>query len=668
MKSNLKFPSRRSLMYYCQLTFLAIFVVGNFMLFSSNNPLLKRVLSEKCTQQFEVRISSQADTDLILSINNNDEIKSPFKPVDNYHDTHWDARRTFSFSLDESKVTGSFIRSNIYHWPVFVEVVAKNSTCNNTLKILAPPIEIEKCRRMIRNGKFEYGNVTSSGWYHNGPGIKLVDGGVSGRALSTDFRRKPWGALVHFLDTRCFALGYHYKITAMVKLVSRDNPNNETSTCDPKTLAGMGGDRCPRGNLKYSSGGSESSYMYDIGFTTEYHPGEWNPLWGYFVVNEELASADNVAFFIEGPRPEFNILIDDVNIFQFSTIDYCVPNDDFEKFGTKYWYCKGTSDCYLSVISPGYNNKRFAITARNRESSRWGLGFDIEEACFDPTKKYEVSAYFKFDGLEVDCNPFIYWHDMDESCPYITITNENSDKKRDILAARTVGPIKKDNWNRMYGILDGKEVSAFLAKPGGFAFVGSIREDVSIIIDNVSIEEADSTKTGDCSQLIKNGDAEIGDARFWYIKENKNSETIDIVSPGAGESQFAFSHAGTRTHPNQGLWQEIDKSCMSINSKWKISAKFKISYECDETSLYSLNACPRFGFHSGGGMINDRVLMNENDATWDNSIWNQYDAVFKVNSLLKAFDRIFIFAIVPQGKTYSVDDISVTPVKFTATN
>ena len=46
----------------------------------------------------------------------------------------------------------------------------------------------------------------------------------------------------------------------------------------------------------------------------------------------------------------------------------------------------------------------------------------------------------------------------------------------------------------------------------------------NILIDDVSIKPADESTYGilDCNQLVRNGDAEIGDASFWVSDKNSS--------------------------------------------------------------------------------------------------------------------------------------------------
>ena len=50
-------------------------------------------------------------------------------------------------------------------------------------------------------------------------------------------------------------------------------------------------------------------------------------------------------------------------------------------------------------------------------------------------------------------------------------------------------------------------------------YIGWGRANMNLIVDDISIKPVDEDTYGvpTCTQLIRNGDAEIGDARFWYV-------------------------------------------------------------------------------------------------------------------------------------------------------
>merc|ERR1712232_1437153 len=163
-------------------------------------------------------------------------------------------------------------------------------------------------------------------------------------------------------------------------------------------------------------------------------------------------------------------------------------------------------------------------------------------------------------------------------------------------------------------------------------FFGWARAGIDIVVDDVSIKPLQIDN--DCLQLVKNGDAEVGDARHWFLRGSGDYGTISIESGGAGGSAYAFHHKGTRSRINQGIWQELDKSCMPLNSEWKIYSSFKF-----------------FGKH----LDNDKIDKGE----WVVDSWNDYESTFTISKQFDDRERIFIYVVAPIGYTYMVDNIRV---------
>jgi len=702
-------------------TFLISYVILSFR---NDNSFLakfqKRVsrlilVQNECVKNFKVFIDASSDKDIVLRLTNDGlssnafetnskkqvkHMKSelgfvsgvPDEVKEEHLNTHWNARRVFSLSLgDAENYQGKFRLNGEDLWPVFGVVKSINETpfkCRNYFAIRPPRINLldidENTCQLARNGNFQKVNKENSEWYHMGGGLDIASQDLLGgnKALTTVNRFSPEDGLVHFLNTSCLVHGQHYKINGIVKLVSADN--SEIPICDPLRVE-IDEDRCPRGNLFYSNAGSKNGYRKDdIAFTSEFKPGGWSKFWGYFIVNEHMAFADLVAFTIDGPKAGVNIVLDDMTIVPVVPSERdCIMNGDFVIGDTRFWQCHGHG-CKVELESPGKDGSDYAIkmvdsvsaplfNLLNHHENFW-LKFTIDSDCLDPTKMYEVNAWFKLqdkEGNEVFCNPFLYYSDQEDSCPNISIKKEGNSQlaSEQIRAATTVGPLKEGEWNRMYGFIDGEEMAIFLSWAGVNAYVGPTKRAHTIVLDNVSIEQSDAETFGisTCTQLIKNGDADVGDARFWFIQGPSGKfGTINLVSPGAGGSQYAFAHNGDRTNHNQGMWQELEKACMPVGSTWVISAKFKTNYKCVKTKHIQSDSCPMFSIEARDEYAKNPIrvqLNNENKSPykWE---WNTFQATFTVSTGLASLSKIFISVLHPVGKNYQLDDMTIKMENF----
>lgn len=285
-------------------------------------------------------------------------------------------------------------------------------------------------------------------------------------------------------------------------------------------------------------------------------------------------------------------------------LDECknvVQNGNFE-YGTDQWKAIGpetglyllsidsnvvsvTSDEPKSSLTKSVN----ALATSSRSEHYYGMAQDLNLDCLKVYEYYEVSLDVMIhdeSSNPVTCEPFRYYFDAEVACPTLAIkiqTSNNEIISRPI--AKTIGPWNENEWNKAYGV--------FQVTPDLFhqskveIYASGVRAGYNEVISNVVIKPVSTSTLGlrTCSKnLIVNGDAEIGDARFWYLKgggEAGSFGSLEVVSPGTSmnpnlRSRYAFHHYGSRTHRWNGLWQQLDQNCMSINSIWKVSYQIKV--------------------------------------------------------------------------------------------
>ena len=405
-------------------------------------------------------------------------------------------------------------------------------------------------------------------------------------------------------------------------------------------------------------------------------PGEWNTLYGTFTVNNDMLQADQIAFYIDGVIENIDIMIDNVSIIP-SGVDNtgnCISNGDFEVGDSRDWECVGTLSCGLKMVQPGNSPSSYALSTTVRSSTYWGMKQVLSKNCFTAGITYEINAYMKLEdanGNTAFCDPYLYYQGVAGFCPNVLLQHPDLQALR-VRVAAVAGPFNPSGWNHIYGVAT--ITDTMLGWRELETFIGWAQAGVNVVIDDISIKPADSNTYGitDCTQLVKNGDAEIGDSRFWYIRGAGSFGTIVMESGGAGGSSYAFHHTGSRSRHNMGLWQEFDKSCMPLNSKWQVTSNFKIfdtngnAVSCDKTVSGGSTACPMWrieGYNGSGSNIYGRVLMNKSAETWDVNSWNAYTNTFTVDSNFASREKFFMYVFgVPSGYTYMVDDIAVTSV------
>merc|ERR1712203_54540 len=196
---------------------------------------------------------------------------------------------------------------------------------------------------------------------------------------------------------------------------------------------------------------------------------------------------------------------------------------------------------------------------------------------------YEVNAHVKLiDSVtrkERICDPYLYFHGLPNFCPALLLEVQDPvSSKVKLPAGATVGPYQRNSWNHIYGVVAITQEMMTWNKM--YAYIGWSADNVDIVVDNISITSANENTYGisNCQQLVKNGNAEVADARFWYINGLEDYGTITIVPDKGptGSGKYSFYHTGQREKIQHGMWQELNKSCLVAESRWKLSAYFKL--------------------------------------------------------------------------------------------
>lgn len=619
-----------------------------------------------------VTLSVPSDVSYELEIGNDiSSQKITATTTANAEPTWWKNRNSFSVSLPAGSYTASFTNSETLarEWPGFVEVVLGDAPADCAAVLEEGDITVESpteasCTDLVSNGDFETGTIGANGWYDTGCGSKNVTGFATGTALSTNGRDNQYQGLAQHLDTRCMQAGSIYKIAAKVKITAADG---SVASCDPAVTT-AGDNACIRANVKSNLKGEMTAVELSAASTVApFTAGAWNDLYGTFTVTEHMIAADNVVLYFDGPASGIDIEIDNVSVVE-TTVDCSnlIFNGDFSQ-GTNGWKTIGPNTG-LKLVD-GVEGQ--ALSTVQREQWAHGMAQDANKDCLVEGQEYEVSMdvmMTDYAGNPLTCDPFSYYFTQN-ACPTLAMRFTHH-TTYDI--AKPIGPWNATGWNKVYG--------TFRAEPEIFDegllefYVARAWSGKNEVVDNVSIKPVTANTYGlrTCDQLIINGDAETGDARYWFIKGSGETGDLKLVSPGANGSKYAFHHYGTREKLFNGMWQKLDQDCMPVGSLWKITFNIKLldpegnEAMCDKTIRHGAGVCPQAFVQShlkGGGVVNSLPLKNVNTDAWATGQWNAYEVTFKMEQkFLDGLETWWFIHQVKPGWTYMVDDISMVPL------
>ena len=397
-----------------------------------------------------------------------------------------------------------------------------------------------------------------------------------------------------------------------------------------------------------------------------------------------------------------NLVISGVKSPYTNTGDECfnvVKNGDFSD-GTTDWNFIGQNTGLLLISSDTIPqaknsdgkdeiNQRSALSTMQRNQWYDGMSQTLKMSCLKENEYYEISlnaVIRDYDGKLITCDPFQYHFDPNSknTCPTIALKLESKDKEmKTIPIGKSIGPWISDKWNQMYGI--------FRATPELFQqkrveiFVGYVHTNFNVVIDNVVIKPVSTSTIGlrTCSiDLIMNGDAELKDARFWYLKGGGRAGPygeLDIISTTIpyserrAKSNHAFYHHGNRKQWWNGMWQKLDQNCMGVGSQWKISFDIKIlNKDGDEIgcNVKKTRSCPEITIESitiGGDVhtTNRGNLAESFSKEWRQGEWNRFETLFTMTEEHKSLDETWFYInMIEPRNGYIVDNISMKPLSF----
>lgn len=460
----------------------------------------------------------------------------------------------------------------------------------------------------------------------------------------------------------------------MLSMNADCDPLSETSELDPM---------CPRMNIygQYGTGIQDDTAAMRIGYTIPpWRPGQWNHMVGTFVVTPMMVEGNSTSIFVDGADIPELIILDDVKSERYDltcTYDEELILNPNIQYNLGFWRYTGESTGIDIVrnrdkdYGDGYSMKTI-----KREEEWHGIYQPAITDCMEAGKQYEVVVEYRMEeesGDEFQCDPFLAYV-LDDACPRPRLKWTPKDGKDHYMdIGYPVGPNTIGNWHKAQGVF---MMNSDILEPTNERteyFLGKAWPGKNILMNSYSVKLAKPGTIGEaskCDNLVTNGDAETGNAAYWYIKGRGNFGTVTIVSPGRN-SPYAFHHTGTRTRHYMGMWQKIPKHCLGFD-EWKVQAYFKLFNKdgelvgCDKNVRGGKNRCPSMFFQGHtpfGGVHHTGPLWNENKDPWRKDDWNEYSAIFQMDEDFASKEEIWFYVhnVLP-GYTYQIDDISITRV------
>ena len=583
--------------------------------------------------------------------------------------------RYFNAALPPGQYKALFVdaKTDEKLWPTFIETTLEPVLCDpafeeNDFVMAAYEVDFShECQQLIRNGEME--NASFLPWLQTDTSLELASGhGIDGStALREASSGSAKGTIGQYIDSRCLVHGSMYLIQAWVRL----SENGSFISC------GQGeGSVCPSIKLMFRKQDefgefvSEDTLLVGAQFAQPQSYRGWNLLHGVITVDKRLSEATSAAIYVERERRGPKLYLDDVSMTLIhNNCQELVFNGDFADGTSRFWECNhGELQLRKTRDTP-------ALLLTDRISPGSSIIQRMATGCMKARMRYSVVAKIRvFDDsmTTVDCNEES--RSIGEaSCPRIRVrafsnfayTTRKSETHHEGHLAETDYGTTSDGWRTISGIFSAT-IEDELADQLTLE-INSPEEEFSFAVKDVSVAPLPS----DCSELIINGDAEVGETpMFWRLFIKNDKSEIKIIKTDA-ENQALLVRG--REHFFDGIGQPIDAKCMTLGSKWKVEAEMRfflagtrIPIACNPLEQNSATGCPaiRVLTVKNGARVEDgRSYMTNTDSIWLADEFNLYESEFEITSAI-AFGEEYLFGIRNFNEYWDlvIDNISVTPV------
>lgn len=559
--------------------------------------------------------------------------------------------RYFSAALPLGDYTLSFRNKNgQIAWPSYAEATFEEPQCDDTISASTVSLQVPlassaDCRELIRNGDIEASSSAAAHWLQHEAGLRLLpSAGLGGsKAVSDTTRTTSAGAIGQFLDSRCLIRGRQYEVRAWVKLMQ----SGSVISCD--SISG-----CPQGRLRIRKPPSDSSvpteYSIDVAtyFVRPHNSEGWNLLQSVFTVDERIATAPSVSFFVERRSTGKQLILDNVSVSLVeSNCNELVFNGNFGS-GSNFWEPSAAlNSLKMNIVNVGGNR---ALEMTGRTSLIHSPQQDIRIGCMKPQDWFQVTARFRLknaNGSLFACNPTRPTGNL--ACPRLKLrafvdfglASQQAHVHSGGSVATTDHGVSGDGWFSMSGHF--QVTDADIAADRLVLAFDQVSAEKAFVIDDVSITPVDHN----CGNVIRNGDGGLG-TKFWRTWVNNGNAIISVV-PGVQGNAVKLSH---RHVAGDGLHQYIDPYCMDNQSSlWRLSCRMKLinkvtgqAVACDPFDNSVSSGCPplRVAGWKGNTKVVDEKYAMTNRPTWAKGAFNNYRTEFTAAAMLADCDRISI--------------------------
>jgi len=359
--------------------------------------------------------------------------------------------------------------------------------------------------------------------------------------------------------------------------------------------------------------------------------------------------------------------------------DIDIINGDFEDVSLfpGLWTVHSGGTLSLYTVPGSYPGNLYAMKLSDRNSPHDGPKHPFNVACFETGKVFEFSAWIQMttsENTSYGCDPLA---GPSSECPILTleIVYDDGHHYYSYHNNKVQSAWNADSSNQFIAFID---ISAgmSLASEAYFYFERP-PPDVDLILDFVHVKEyqpvpdenilleGDDNVYPDCSVIVTNGDAEMGDTSGWTTRLGGH---LSIRPEGADQTNFSFQHSA-RTSFIMGPKHALKNQCFVQGARYAFDAKMKLldengdPFECDKTHNWiDEEACPLLTFQlEGENGKSWNYYGNQFLEPWVGDQWNPFNTFFIItDQIADAIEAYFYIERPRAGITLIVDEIVIS--------
>lgn len=171
----------------------------------------------------------------------------------------------------------------------------------------------------------------------------------------------------------------------------------------------------------------------------------------------------------------------------------------------------------------------------------------------------------------------------------------------------------------------------------------------------------------ECCQMIRSGDAEVGDVKDWYVAGGGD---IREHSYGPEGSTKSFKHVG-RFGINDGPAQVVNPGCFVPGKRYIFHAQLKMAtpdgrpFRCNTQQWNQEGTCPIFSMKYTNGEGKEKYINSDNanlPMAWNKDYFNPFRGIFTVpEDFLTATQAYIVIRGASAGKIIMFDDVKLQP-------